>query len=159
MQVLPLIAEGLSNKLIATRLGISESVAKFHVGNVMKKLGASSRAQVVMIAVQRELLESGRDRPPAPLIAMQQLGTDPDCPAVTKIIELAYALAKTESAAAHVLLTKAIVASCQVFARTDDGQRALHVLGLYKATLEMLQIALDHASGMGIAPSKNGQAN
>lgn len=66
-QVLPLIVEGLSNKLIAGRLGISDSAAKFHVMNIMKKLGATSRTQVVTIALRRELLNLTPDRALRPM--------------------------------------------------------------------------------------------
>lgn len=55
-EVLALIAEGLPNKAIARELGISEHTAKFHVGSVLGKLGASSRAEAVMLATRRGLL-------------------------------------------------------------------------------------------------------
>ncbi|MEO8707079.1 MAG: response regulator transcription factor, partial [Kofleriaceae bacterium] len=46
-QVVQLLSEGLSNKLIADRLGISDHTAKFHVNGVMMKLGASTRTEAV----------------------------------------------------------------------------------------------------------------
>lgn len=52
-QVVQLLAEGLSNKLIADRLGISDHTAKFHVNGVMMKLGASTRTEAVVEAVRR----------------------------------------------------------------------------------------------------------
>jgi two-component system, NarL family, nitrate/nitrite response regulator NarL len=52
-QVVTLLAEGLSNKLIADRLGISDHTAKFHVNGVMAKLGASTRTEAVVEAVRR----------------------------------------------------------------------------------------------------------
>ena len=55
-EVLELIAEGLPNKGIARELGISEHTAKFHVGSVLGKLGASSRAEAVTLATRRGLL-------------------------------------------------------------------------------------------------------
>jgi len=55
-EVLALIAEGLPNKGIARELGISEHTAKFHVGSVLGKLGASSRAEAVTLATRRGLL-------------------------------------------------------------------------------------------------------
>jgi DNA-binding NarL/FixJ family response regulator len=55
-EVLELIAEGLPNKAIARDLGISEHTAKFHVGSVLGKLGASSRAEAVTLATRRGLL-------------------------------------------------------------------------------------------------------
>ena len=50
-----LVAEGHSNANIATALEISFHTAKFHVGNVMKKLGANNRAQVAAEVVRRGL--------------------------------------------------------------------------------------------------------
>lgn len=55
-EVLPLLAEGLSNKLIAARLAISEHTAKFHVTSVMQKLGAQTRTDAVVKAARQGLL-------------------------------------------------------------------------------------------------------
>ncbi|MBP6627886.1 MAG: response regulator transcription factor [Kofleriaceae bacterium] len=55
-QVVQLLAEGLSNKLVADRLGISDHTAKFHVNGVMAKLGASTRTEAVVEAVRRGLV-------------------------------------------------------------------------------------------------------
>ncbi|MPZ98107.1 MAG: DNA-binding response regulator [Dehalococcoidia bacterium] len=54
--VLRLIAVGLPNKAVALQLGISEHTVKFHVGAVLSKLDASSRAEAVMTAARRGLL-------------------------------------------------------------------------------------------------------
>jgi len=55
-EVLRLMAEGLRNKEIAARLGISERTATFHVGNVLSKLGADGRVEAIHLARQRGLL-------------------------------------------------------------------------------------------------------
>lgn len=55
-EVLALIADGLANKAIALRLGISENTVKFHAAAVLGKLGTSSRAEAVMAAARRGLL-------------------------------------------------------------------------------------------------------
>jgi len=55
-QVVQLLSEGLSNKLIADRLGISDHTAKFHVNGVMMKLGASTRTEAVVEAMRRNLI-------------------------------------------------------------------------------------------------------
>ncbi|MGE0867705.1 MAG: LuxR C-terminal-related transcriptional regulator [Kofleriaceae bacterium] len=55
-QVVQLLSEGLSNKLIADRLGISDHTAKFHVNGVMMKLGASTRTEAVVEAMRRGLI-------------------------------------------------------------------------------------------------------
>lgn len=52
-EVIALMAEGLSNKQIADRLGISAHTAKFHVNAVLGKLGASTRTEAVVRALQR----------------------------------------------------------------------------------------------------------
>lgn len=51
-QVLGLLAEGASNKVIARRLAISVHTAKFHVTAVLEKLGARNRADAVGIAMR-----------------------------------------------------------------------------------------------------------
>jgi DNA-binding NarL/FixJ family response regulator len=55
-EVLELLAEGLTNRQIAGRLGISEHTAKFHVASVTGKLGASSRTEAVSRGVRRGLI-------------------------------------------------------------------------------------------------------
>src|SRR3954468_18405497 len=55
-QVVQLLSEGLSNKLIADRLGISDHTAKFHVNGVMMKLGASTRTEAVVEAMRRGMI-------------------------------------------------------------------------------------------------------
>ena len=45
--MLKLLARGMSNRDIGARLYISETTAKFHVGNILRKLGVSSRAEAV----------------------------------------------------------------------------------------------------------------
>ncbi|HTP24538.1 MAG TPA: response regulator transcription factor [Anaeromyxobacteraceae bacterium] len=51
-EVLSLLAEGLANKTIAQRLGISERTAKFHVESILGKLGAESRSEAIVIAAR-----------------------------------------------------------------------------------------------------------
>jgi DNA-binding NarL/FixJ family response regulator len=47
MEILQLIADGLSNLEIADRLFISEATVKWHVRQILRKLGVSNRAQAV----------------------------------------------------------------------------------------------------------------
>ena len=54
--VLELLAEGLSNKTIAARLGISDQTVKFHVASVCGKLGAANRTDAVRRAIRRGLV-------------------------------------------------------------------------------------------------------
>lgn len=56
LEVLQLLAEGLPNKIIATRLHITEHTAKFHVSSILLKLGAASRTEAVTTAARRGLL-------------------------------------------------------------------------------------------------------
>ena len=55
-EVLTLLARGLSNKLIAAELNISEHTVKFHVAALMSKLGAQSRTEAVVLAARRGIL-------------------------------------------------------------------------------------------------------
>ncbi len=56
LEVLELIAEGLPNKAIATRLGISDQTVKFHASQIQGKLGAANRTDAVRRAVRRGLV-------------------------------------------------------------------------------------------------------
>ena len=56
MEVLNLMAQGLPNKGIAARLGISDQTVKFHVASISGKLGAANRTDAVRRAVRRGLL-------------------------------------------------------------------------------------------------------
>ncbi len=56
IDVLELLAEGLPNKAIADRLGISDQTVKFHVASIAGKLGASNRTDAVRRAVRRGLV-------------------------------------------------------------------------------------------------------
>jgi two-component system, NarL family, nitrate/nitrite response regulator NarL len=56
LQVLTLLSEGLSNRDVATRLGISRHTAKFHVNAILDKLGATTRTEAVVLAARSGLL-------------------------------------------------------------------------------------------------------
>jgi DNA-binding NarL/FixJ family response regulator len=55
-EVLELLGQGLSNKMIARQLHISEHTVKFHVSSVYGKLGASSRADAVSRGARKGLI-------------------------------------------------------------------------------------------------------
>jgi DNA-binding NarL/FixJ family response regulator len=57
LDVLHLLAEGLPNKAIALRLGISDQTVKFHVASIGGKLGARNRTDAVRLAIRRGLVE------------------------------------------------------------------------------------------------------
>ena len=54
--VLRMLAEGLVNKDIAARLGISEHTVKFHISSILDKLGASTRTEAVTLGIRRGLI-------------------------------------------------------------------------------------------------------
>jgi DNA-binding NarL/FixJ family response regulator len=56
IEVLELLAEGLANKAIAARLGISDQTVKFHVSSICGKLPASNRTDAVRRAIRRGLI-------------------------------------------------------------------------------------------------------
>ena len=56
IEVLELLAEGLPNRAIAGRLGISDQTVKSHVAAVCGKLGAANRTEAVRLAVRRGLI-------------------------------------------------------------------------------------------------------
>jgi DNA-binding NarL/FixJ family response regulator len=56
IEVLQLTAQGLANKQIAARLGISEHTIKFHLSSLYSKLGVSSRTEAVRSGVRHGLV-------------------------------------------------------------------------------------------------------
>jgi DNA-binding CsgD family transcriptional regulator len=56
-EVLAAIADGLSNKAVARRLGISQHTVKFHVESLFRKLGAVTRADAVRKGLRQRLFE------------------------------------------------------------------------------------------------------
>lgn len=56
-EVLPVLARGSSDKLIARELGITIGTVKSHMKQVLHKLGASARTQAVVVAMQRGLFQ------------------------------------------------------------------------------------------------------
>jgi len=56
LEVLQMLAAGLSNKEIAARLNISEHTVKFHVASILGKLGAGSRTEAVSLGIRRGLV-------------------------------------------------------------------------------------------------------
>ncbi len=56
IEVLRLMAEGLGNKEVASRLGISDHTVKFHISSILAKLGAGSRTEAVTIGVRMGLV-------------------------------------------------------------------------------------------------------
>lgn len=57
LDVLRLISQGMSNKEIASKLGIAEGTVKIHTVHIFSKLGALDRAQAITIALKRHILQ------------------------------------------------------------------------------------------------------
>ena len=55
-EVLRMLADGLANKEIASRLGISDHTVKFHISSVLSKMGAASRTEAVTQAIRMGLI-------------------------------------------------------------------------------------------------------
>ena len=60
MEILCLLADGQSNKLIARNLGISDGTVKLHVKAILRKLGIHSRVEAAVIAVEQGLRKSSQ---------------------------------------------------------------------------------------------------
>lgn len=59
LEVLGLVAEGLSNAAIAKRLWLSVNTVRNHVANLLGKLGVHSKLEALAVAVREGLLEDG----------------------------------------------------------------------------------------------------
>jgi DNA-binding NarL/FixJ family response regulator len=57
IELLELVADGLSNKAIADKLSISENTVKYHMKNILQKLAAKNRTEAVTQAIRAGLLE------------------------------------------------------------------------------------------------------
>jgi two-component system, NarL family, response regulator LiaR len=56
-EVLRLVVRGFSNRQIAHDLTLGESTIKFHVSNILSKLGVATRAEAVALAIQHKLIQ------------------------------------------------------------------------------------------------------
>ena len=62
-QIVALIAEGKSNKIIARELGISDGTVKVHVKNILRKLNLSSRLEVAVWAFENDYASNAQGQP------------------------------------------------------------------------------------------------
>jgi NarL family two-component system response regulator LiaR len=56
LEVLVLLAEGLTNQQSAQRLSISVSTLKFHMNNIYDKLGVQTRSEALVLAAKNNLI-------------------------------------------------------------------------------------------------------
>ena len=56
LEVLGMLTEGLGNRQIADRLGLSDHTVKFHISSILDKLGASTRTEAVTTALRMGLI-------------------------------------------------------------------------------------------------------
>lgn len=61
VEVLSLLGEGLQNRVIAERLFVSENTVKYHVRNILQKLGAQNRTEAVAQAMRIGLIDQDVD--------------------------------------------------------------------------------------------------
>jgi two-component system, NarL family, response regulator len=56
LDVLRLMAQGMSNQGIGTALNVGESTVKSHVNRILSKLGVNDRTQAVIVAIKRGIV-------------------------------------------------------------------------------------------------------
>lgn len=57
LEVLALMAKGLSNKEVAAKLKLVEGTVKLHVSSILSKLGVMDRTQAILVAIKRGLVQ------------------------------------------------------------------------------------------------------
>ncbi|MGW1708598.1 response regulator [Streptomyces sp. NPDC002206] len=72
LEVMRLLARGLSNSELADRLRLSEATVKTHVSRILAKLGLRDRAQVVVVAYETGLASVGGTEPASPPLTDRQ---------------------------------------------------------------------------------------
>jgi two-component system nitrate/nitrite response regulator NarL len=65
-EILECIADGFSNKMVARALDITDGTVKLHVKAILRKLGARSRVEAAVAAVEHGLSRNKRSRAPRP---------------------------------------------------------------------------------------------
>ncbi|TNF36956.1 MAG: response regulator [Gammaproteobacteria bacterium] len=68
LEILCLLADGQSNKVIARNLGISDGTVKLHVKAILRKLNVHSRVEAAVIAVEQGLRQNSATPPPDPQV-------------------------------------------------------------------------------------------
>ncbi len=56
VEVLRMLAEGLGNREMASRLGISDHTVKFHISSILDKIGAATRTEAVTMGIRRGII-------------------------------------------------------------------------------------------------------
>lgn len=59
--IIPLVAQGLTNKQIADRLFVAPSTIHWHLKNIFRKLGVHNRTQLALMADELDTADQGRD--------------------------------------------------------------------------------------------------
>lgn len=77
LEILKLVATGVSNKEIAQKLSISSNTVKVHLRNIFTKISANSRTEAAMYAVKIGLVKTASPSLPADEYALQSAGTQP----------------------------------------------------------------------------------
>jgi DNA-binding NarL/FixJ family response regulator len=56
LEVLALVAKGLSNKEIGVQLNVVEGTIKVHLKNILSKLSVNDRTQAILVAIKRGII-------------------------------------------------------------------------------------------------------
>lgn len=139
-EVLGLLAEGLSGAAIAEQLVLSPETVRTHVRNAMDKLGASTRSQAVVVALERG--EIGDQSPGGAGVAARR--------SAARAASTPEALGATLTALLGGLVSLADVETAAIYL-TEDGGLGLRIAGSVAAD-GAVPVALDSEVTLGHGP-------
>jgi DNA-binding CsgD family transcriptional regulator len=124
-EILQLLAEGLSGAEIASQLVLSPETVRTHVRNAMSKLGASTRSQAVVLALQRQELGGEPDSGATAPATRRRAGGDGDRAALAAMLDGLVSLYDVDGGAVYLADEDGLSLQRVARAAADNGELGL----------------------------------